>query len=240
LKRGLKDIIENLNVKGKHWFETTLETAFEKQERPPTPVDYFYAGWSGQCNRHVQAMMKAEGPYTPMLFRSRKAFEYGNSAHARYQDAIKAIDPTAIAEMRAKFTVGRVTISGKIDLVMTSPAMNKLIVEFKTLNGTEFKALKESKYEHLCQWTAYSHHLKLHNGLIIYENKDDRGASGRLPELKIYEVEYNPILFDKIINNFDYIITCNEAGTIATASDPCSNKYCELRCHESHTETSLF
>jgi hypothetical protein len=230
LERGLKDILKAVNEKGKHPFEIALESGFLKLERPTRAIDYFYAGWSLQCPRYIQAAMNAKLPQHPMLFRQRKAFEYGNSAHERYQNAIKAIDPSAIAENSIRFSIGTITISGKIDLITTLPGMIRAIIEFKTLNGTEFKTLNAPKREHLGQWTTYAQHMRLTDGLIIYENKDDSKSFGILPTLKIFEVKYDSSIFDKIIEDFTLVQNCNKEDKIAPRMFPCPNPYCEIKC----------
>jgi hypothetical protein len=230
MERGLKNIIEQINTRNRHWLEIEIENGFIKGERPPQPRDYFYAGWAGQCPRYVQTVMKAEGPFEHMKFRQRKAFEYGTCAHERYQNALKLVNPNTQSEVVVKFTDGEVSVSGKIDIVIVSPSNSLCVVEFKTINGTEFKTLTEPKYDHLCQWTLYAHHLKTPAGLIVYENKDDAKANGLLPELKIFEVKYSEELYQEIITTFRYILACFKDDSICDAPEKCPNYFCELKC----------
>ena len=231
MEKGLKDILNKLNVKnGRHWFENSLEKGFLAQEKPPQPKDYFYAGYAGQCPRYIQASMQAKLPYEPMTFKTRKNFEYGNSAHSRFQDAIKIIDPAAKSEVVIRFLTNGILISGRADLLLKSPLNNLVVAEFKTMNGTEFKTLKNAKHEHICQLMIYLHHLDLKHGLIIYENKDDKNALGLLPELKIFEIEYDPVLFESVIADFLEVAKANLEGRTACRFTPCPNKYCEVKC----------
>lgn len=230
LEVGLGNIISNIHNRGKHWLEIQFESGLIKGERPPQPRDYFYAGWAGQCPRYVQATMKAQMPYSPMKFRNRKAFEYGISAHERYQKAIKLMEPKSRLEEVIKFSEGAVFISGKADIITFSPIGIEIVVEIKTLNGEDYKSLTAPKEDHLCQWTVYSHHLKLPNGLIVYESKDDTRVAGVMPDLKIYEVVYSESLYQKIIRTFQYIVDCNKKGEIAEAPEKCPNPFCDLKC----------
>jgi hypothetical protein len=223
-------MIQNINNRGKHWLEVEIENGLIKGERPPQPRDYFYAGWAGQCPLQVQTVMKAEGPFQHMKFRNRKAFEYGTCAHERYQTALKAMNPKTQAELALRFTEDGVTISGKVDIVMPSPTGDFYVIEFKTINGTEFKTLAEPKHDHLCQWMVYAHQLKTPKGLIVYENKDDAKANDILPELKIYEVAYVESIYQEILSTFKYIQECNKSGILATAPEKCPNYFCEVKC----------
>jgi len=231
LERGLGTLVTKANSRGKHWLEIQIEDGLLKGEIPPKPRNYFYAGWAGQCPRFVQAAMKAELPFSTMKWRQRKAFEYGNSAHSRYQNAIKLIITDAQIEMPVRFTDDGVTISGKIDVVTQSPLKLVTPVEIKTINAAEFSKLIEPKYEHRCQWTIYAHHLKCENGLIMYENKEDpKNFNAILPELKIFEVIYSDTLYKDIIKTFKYIIECNTIGKLADAPEKCPNPFCEIKC----------
>ena len=175
--------------------------------------------------------MQAKLPYIPMQFKTRKNFEYGNCAHDRYQNAIKLIDPSAKSEVIIRFSIHGVSISGRADLVMNSPMSGQIVIEFKTMGGTEFKSLKEAKFEHICQLMIYLHHLNLKMGLIIYENKDEKN-SAIIPELKIFEVTYDDVIFESIIADFIAIDKATKEGSIAHRFTPCPNKYCELKCDE--------
>jgi hypothetical protein len=240
MEKGISQILKGLNERGKHPFITEIEKGLLAQERLPKARDYFYAGQSGQCRRCIQAAINNTIPYHPMEFRSRRAFEYGTCAHERYQNALKIVDPDCIAEMPLRFTIGDVTVSGKIDLITKLAGHNKKeIVEFKTMSGTEFKSLKAPKHDHLCQWNTYSYKLELYNGLIIYESKDDKAATGLLPELKVFEVNFSKELFDETIGRFADVVKCNRLKTIADRDTPCTNYFCEVGCDKKGKASSV-
>jgi hypothetical protein len=230
MEKGLNTIIGSSKTRFQHWFEVYIEDGFRKGDRHPKVVTHFNAGWAGECPRYIQAAQRAELPYDVMKFKQRKNFEYGNSAHKRYQDALKLVVPTTVNEMWLDFTEGEITIHGKVDVVTEAPDKIVYVIEIKTMGGAEFKGLKAPKPGHLCQWTVYAHHLKCKKGLIVYENKDETNSNGLLPELKIYEVEYDDVLYKKIMDNFQYVIDCNKKDTRCDAPDKCPNYFCELKC----------
>jgi hypothetical protein len=226
MEKGLSSLIEK--IANKHWFEGYLEKAFLASERTPKAINYFYAGWAGQCPKRVQLMMNGIFVYKPTEFRNRKAFEYGEVAHERYQKAMKQVGKEVASEVVLKQIIDGVTISGRADLIVIDPDGKKKLIELKTINGTEFKDLKAPKGDHLSQWTIYSYMLDIQDGLIIYENKDDK-KSGILPDLKIFEVSFNKDIFDKIIADFKMIISCNDKNELVTRPAVCTNPYCEIK-----------
>jgi hypothetical protein len=84
----------------------------------------------------------------------------------------------------------------------------------------------------------YSHFIKLPNGLIVYENKDDSKANGLLPELKIFNATYNEEAYNDIYKTFKSIAACNHIGALAQAPDVCPNYFCEIKCKKDEPKKS--
>lgn len=228
MEKGIKSLIGT--VTKRHWFESFLEEAFIKEERTPKAIEEFYVSWAGRCPKVVQLQRSGIFVYKPTEFRNRKAFEYGDAAHARYQKAMKTVGRDAGTELSIRKVVEGLKLVGRLDLIVRGPDDLPYIFEFKTLNGTEFKDLKEPHYDHKCQWTLYSGLFNIPRGFIVYENKDDKFATGILPPLRLFEMKFDKALFDKIIGEFKMIKESTDKNELLGRPAECRNpQYCELK-----------
>lgn len=163
------------------------------REFRPKSVGRYYPSEVGGCLRKTWFSYKSPKKTDTELLR---IFEAGNMLHEFVTDVIRSGKNDNVelvkSEMPIKIEEKEFLISGRIDnLVLVKVESKMVLVEVKS---TKFLP-KERKPEHEMQLQLYMKATGVHNGLILYVQKDNL-------QTKTFEVKYSKKKGDAIIERF--------------------------------------
>lgn len=130
---------------------------------------------------------------------SLRHFELGNMVHDFIAEVLRSEDNSDVellkSELPCQLKRDDYTISGRIDDVILIQSEGKTwIVEVKSTKNLKY--CDEPKKKHMMQLTFYMHATGIHNGAILYLQKDNL-------KTKTFEVEYNRERVQEILERFD-------------------------------------
>jgi len=157
---------------------------FLKQELRPKEIGRYYPSEAGNCLRKTWYSYKQPKETDKELI---KVFEVGNMIHDFVVDVIKSERNAEVellgAEVPFRFTEGAITISGRIDdIILVKIAGKQYIVEVKSTSALKYT--KEPSEGHVMQLQIYMRQMGVHNGIILYVEKNTLQS-------KWFETEYD-------------------------------------------------
>jgi len=190
------------------------EHMYNMQESSTRDNTKFHPSSIGSCVRQiVYTMLGTEvEPHEPRLMR---VFECGHSMHERFERwfgelGIQIAPELVLDENSPDETIARkcreLNVSGRTDSVIIIG--DKLyLVELKSANSNMFKyQLKQPKVQHLWQLQIYMYLTNIHEGFLLYEDKNTQ-------ELKEFYIKYDPDLVAMLIERIKFVNECVEAST---------------------------
>lgn len=154
--------------------------------------------------------------------KSQRIFDNGNYTHERYVDYFRRVGKLHATEVKKIFTFKDITISGKLDVILKDYSDELHIGELKTINDRNFTELLISnspKKDHFLQWNLYAYGFEIHDGFILYENKNDQ-------RLQIFPVTFDEEIFNQTMNKFSYIQDCTRQGKLVPVPDDADCRWC--------------
>src|SRR3990167_3490426 len=117
--------------------------------------------------------------------RLQRIFENGTYMHLRWYNSFLSLPPPY--EVAVAVLLRDWPIIGEADVIVKHPAFNQFIIELKSINGEQFKALKGSKSDHQQQLNSYLglDESGVDQGLVWYECKNTQ-------DVKIYSEQFDP------------------------------------------------
>lgn len=190
----IKDMIDNY-IKG------------QKEDKYHIPViGVFHASECGKCPRFIYLDKTDSAKPKPLTQRS---FLVGRMFHDFIE---KNILKDYKLEQQIQGKIGDITIVGRVD------ALNdKEIIELKTTSGMGY-ITKPSK-EYIIQLNIYMHFTGIHEGRIVYINKNNMNTLEFL-------VKYNKELFEHTINKLRFIHQKLKEKVNPMVIDPEITPYC--------------
>jgi CRISPR/Cas system-associated exonuclease Cas4 (RecB family) len=135
-----------------------------------------------------------------------RIFDNGNSMHERYSKYFKEISILKEEELTLKDFEKR--IKGRIDLLIEIDK-TEYIVELKSMNGIQASKLKKPKPEHVLQILFYMYMMKIPQGFVLYENKNNQDILSFYID---YEKEKSKLEYP--FNIIDTILNTSKKGVL--------------------------
>jgi len=157
--------------------------------------EYFYVTDSGKCPRAVYFSMKGY-PKKEMEPRILRIFDRGDVIHQRLMSNFFGIPEIKVVSSEVDIP-SKDLFHGRADAIISVD--NKLyVVDIKSSSDFKFKKLKKPELAHEKQVQLYMHYFEIPFGILLYENKNTQN-------LKEFKFDYNPVLCNKIINEFEIL-----------------------------------
>lgn len=168
---------------------------FLKRERRPKEIGRYYPSEAGMCLRQVWYSYKTPKETEKDLLR---VFHVGNLVHDFVVEVFKSEKNPDVEllgeEVPFKIKNNDFTVSGRIDdLVLLKDEDKKVLVEVKScrsLNGMD-----EPKNAHKMQLQLYMHATGIHNGVVLYVEKNTLKS-------RPFTVKYDKDWSERIIGRF--------------------------------------
>lgn len=193
--------------------------------------DKFYVTDAGKCPRAIYFKFKKYPRKEPEA-RILRIFDHGDYTHMRIMSVLFSLGIVRAVEVRIP---PQEMISGRADAIIDFEG-KPYVVEIKSSSRYKFEKLQEPEPDHQKQLQLYLHYLKIPQGIMIYEDKDNQ-------ELKEFLVEYDSGLVEKILDDFKTLkkqIENNEIPPIPKDIEPWRCEYCEYRDECQKIENSKF
>jgi hypothetical protein len=223
LKTGLNNLIHDLD--NRNWVEQVVDDAVEGSMKSPQPTDHFYPSAAGSCPRLIQLNMFCLVK-NDINCKTQRIFDNGNYVHQRYADYFKKSGKLIQEEAAFRFMYKDFLVSGRVDVVVKDYNDKKFIGEMKSANDKNFteRLITNSPAEdHIKKWNIYAFGLKILDGFVLYENKNDQ-------RLLVFPMSFDQGIFDGIMAKFSFINDCTKAGKIVPKPNPCPDgRWCNAR-----------
>jgi len=214
---------------------------FLKEDRKPKEIGRYYPSEIGMCIRKVWYSYKFPTEVAPKL---KRIFHMGNMVHDFVVDVLqseKAPDASLKeSELPFKEMIDDFVISGRIDnLIVVKSSGKDVLVEVKSTGNIDF--VREAKPENIAQLQLYMHHFKIHDGILLYVNKNDLTS-------KVFTVNYDEKEALGVIDRFKALNNMLKNDIVPKAEARESKKtiwmcrFCEYRdkCYEETPSSSEF
>lgn len=205
-----------------------LISNYVKREIREKTVGRYYPSEAGNCMRKVFYSYKNPKEVDLELL---KIFEAGNILHEFIVDVLESEKNPHIEllekESPFRLEIDGIIISGRVDDIVVVKIDNKVyLVEVKSTSSLKYT--NEPHEAHVTQLQLYMHAKNIHNGLIIYLEKNTLQS-------KSFHIKYNEKGFEKIIQRLKEIhqhlkenkLPIPEARIISTKNWMCKN--CQYR-----------
>jgi len=162
----------------------TLISNYLKKELRPKQIGKYFPSETGSCLRKLYYSYKIPKEINQEL---SKIFEMGNLIHDFVNKVLNSSKNPDIqlidTEVPFKLELNDIIISGRIDNIVKLNINEKLyLVEIKSTSSLKYT--EKPSLSHILQLQLYMHFKKIHNGLIIYLEKNSLQS-------KTFEVNYD-------------------------------------------------
>lgn len=173
-----------------HWLQMTLDAHMSKVDTPRLPDGHFHAsaivsdaGYA--CDRYLAYTLYYLSPRSGTLDpKTARIFRVGEDLHASlqremYEAGVLVLHGEFADDKYRKyehpFRKAYPPIKGSADAVLKKPYSEMLFVgEFKSMNTTQFSTVLRPLAKHIAQLNIYEGCLEIHQGIFVYENKDNQ------------------------------------------------------------------
>jgi len=188
-------------------FNKLIDNYFSKEKKEKT-IGRYYPSEIGGCLRKTWFSYKIPKETDRDVVR---IFEAGNNLHELITDILQSEKNPEIelleCEMPFKQDEGDFIISGRIDnLILAKEHGKKILIEVKS---TKFLP-NEAKEAHIQQLQLYMHNTNVHDGIILYIQKDNLQA-------KWFNLIYDKKQAEEIIKRFHGLHNCLKLDIIPPA-----------------------
>lgn len=165
------------------------------REQFPKKVGRYYPSEIGKCMRKLFYSYKYPQKVEPKLL---KIFELGNILHGFIVDVLKSDKNPEVklleTELPIKLQEKDFLISGRVDdLLLVNASGKKLLVEVKSCKDVSY--IDKPQNHHAVQLQLYMHACSVHNGVILYIDKNTL-------ETKTFFIEYDESWSRQLIERF--------------------------------------
>lgn len=185
---GLKKIV---HLSTESWIGSFVDDHLVRQRSPRIDPGWFHPSeLSTPCDRRLAfsflGLPKNES-ITPKLLR---IFHNGEWMHRRWQSYFRAMG--ILDKREAKFEVSSPPIRGSADAIVHHPINNdRSIIELKSINSNGFGRLVGPHEGHFNQVNIYMGALEVHQGFVIYENKDTQ-------DFRVFPVRHDSVKWEQL------------------------------------------
>lgn len=175
-------------------FNEMVERHIERESRGKT-VGRYYPSEIGGCLRKVWYSYKYPQQIEPELL---KIFEVGNMLHGFVVEVMRSEKNKDVellqSEFPLKINAEDFVVSGRVDdLVLVKASGKTIVVEVKSTKSIEF--VKDAAEPHVMQLQLYMHATGIHNGIVLYIDKNNLQS-------KQFSVEYDKNQVEGIMERF--------------------------------------
>jgi len=172
-----------------------LINLYLKRDFKPKEIGRYYPSEAGNCLRKTYYSYVYPKPIEEDLM---KIFHAGNIIHDLVVNVLKSEKTPEVellkSEMPVKVELKDFTISGRIDdLVLIKHSGKEILVEAKST--AMLKAVKQPQKHHIMQLQFYMYATGVHNGLILYIEKNTLQS-------KVFTIEYDKTIAEEAIRRF--------------------------------------
>jgi len=150
----------------------------------------FYISEAGKCPRQIFFKFKS-APKEELDPRFLRIFEQGDVIHEKLVRMLRSMGILECAEIPI---APQEDISGRADAVVVLNR-ERYLIDFKSINSSILRGMKEPKEEHVSQVQLYLHFFNIKRGILLYEGKDTL-------ELKEFTINYDNNLAKRILKQF--------------------------------------
>jgi len=173
-------------------FDKMIDNYVYKENKPPS-IGRYWPSQIGSCIRKVWYSYKHPKEIDTEL---QKIFELGNIMHNFVVDVLKSEKNPHVelvnCELPLKLEKDGFTVSGRVDdIILLKEDGKYVIVEVKSHKNIAY--VDEPSRAHIVQIMIYMHVSGIHNGIILYIDKNNL-------KTKFFEVEYDEEFAKKIID----------------------------------------
>jgi len=174
--------------------EQELDKYLDTQESPHKERDYFYISEVGKSKKEIFESIrnKTSKKFEP---RVKRILDNGNYMHMRYYKWFAEMGILRAVEISA---VENDLFHGRADCLVSDKEGKLWLIDLKSMSQWPFQKLKEANYEHKMQLLMYMYYMKIDNGMILVECKDNQ-------TIKIFKFEMNETnkkICEKVIEEF--------------------------------------
>ena len=185
----------------------TLDEYLNNKKSPPRERSYFYISEVGKSKKEIFESIKNKKGFD-FDAKTKRILDNGDYMHMRYYKYFAEMGILVAAEIDVSKDD---LFHGRCDAIITDKEKN-YIVDLKSCSQWTFQKLKEPQKEHVLQVMMYMYYSGIHNGMLLYECKDNQS-------IKIFEVKYDDLIINKIISEFK-ILKENIANNIMPSNEP--------------------
>jgi CRISPR/Cas system-associated exonuclease Cas4 (RecB family) len=172
-----------------------------ERENKPKQIGKYYPSEIGGCLRKTWYSYKHPQQIDIEL---AKIFEVGNIMHGFVVEVLKSEKNKEIellkTEMPFKQDFTDFVVSGRVDdLILIKENGKSVLVEVKSTKSLEF--VKKAQESHRMQLQYYMYATGVHNGLVLYVDKNNLQS-------KIFEVAFSEKESEEIIRRFKNLHSC--------------------------------
>lgn len=166
-----------------------------KRELREKKLGRYYPSECGSCIRKVWYSHKIPRETDRELV---KVFQAGNMIHDFIVDVLKSDKNTDVSligsEVPFELEIDGLVVSGRIDNIIKLDVDKKIyLVEVKSTSSLKY--VNTPNDSHVMQLQLYMHEQKIHDGLILYIEKNTL-------QTKLFEIKYDFNIVDDAINRF--------------------------------------
>ncbi len=183
-------------------FNAMIDRHIEREHKPKK-IGRYYPSEIGGCLRKLWYSYNYPQKVSAELL---KIFEVGNILHGFAVEVLKSEKNKEIQLLKSEFPfevkLADFTVSGRIDdLVEIKESGKNYLVEVKSTKSVEM--VDKAQKSHEMQLLFYMHALGIHNGIVLYIDKNNLQS-------KEFEIEYDKKKAEEIVLRFNSL---NEALT---------------------------
>jgi len=164
-----------------------IDKYLDSQTQDAAERSYFYVSELGKSKKDIYNSIVNKKPFDANA-RVKRILENGNKVHERYLTLFAEMGILVAAEINA---VSNDLIHGRLDALITDRKRN-YVVEIKSTSMWSFNKLTKPSTPHMLQVQFYMYYTNIHQGFVLYENKNDQN-------IKCFYVELNKELVENTI-----------------------------------------
>lgn len=190
-------------------FDKMVTRHIEREQRGKK-IGRYYPSEAGSCVRKAWYSYKFPQEIQPELL---KIFEVGNIMHGFVVEVLKSEKNKDVellqSELPLRIERKNYTISGRVDdLVLVKESGRKVLIEVKSTKSLQFT--EKPGPSHVMQLLLYMYATEIHDGIILYIDKNNLQS-------RVFPVEFSLEEVEKIMNRFDALHESLVSGSLPEA-----------------------
>jgi len=194
----------------------TIDKYYDSLSSNSNPRDYFYISEAAKPDWILWNNLKNP---TARKFdsKTKRILEMGDMIHQQFMKVFAASGILVASEIDIPKTE---LIHGRCDAIITDKVKN-YIVDIKSTNMWTYQKLTEAKPDDVVQVQLYMHFFNIHNGILIYCNKNDGG-------IKEYHLTYNKDLCEDVLYKLQKVKKMIAENIEPEKKCSCGDSWCEI------------